>query len=251
MDDAGKIPTNLRLLAVLEAVAEAETALTAAEVGRRIGLPKPTAHRLCQTLIDEGFIVRAGDGKRLAPGRRARIMSNGLLHSSIQHTARRQILMRVSRVAGETVNFAAPRDEGMTYIDRVETDWPFRIQLPVGTHVPFHCTASGKTYLASLPEPERRRFVMSLDLSGNTPKTIVSHERLLDELGKTAERGYALDDEELYEGMIAISVPVRDEAGRFAAALAVHGPVQRLDFDIALSHLEMMKAAAAELAELA
>ena len=41
------------------------------------------------------------------------------------------------------------------FADRVETDWPFRVLLPVGTHVPFHCTASGKTYLASLPAANR------------------------------------------------------------------------------------------------
>ncbi len=42
-----------------------------------------------------------------------------------------------------TCNIATPDRDGMVYIDRVETKWPLRIQLPIGTTVPFHCTASG------------------------------------------------------------------------------------------------------------
>lgn len=243
-----KIPTNLRLLVVLETLAEAEGALTAAEIGRRIGLPKPTTHRLCQTLIEEGFISRQGDGKRLAPGRRARTMSSGLLHASAHQLARRQVLMRVSQTVGETVNFAAPREDGMTYIDRVETDWPFRIQLPVGSNVPFHCTASGKTFLAALPTPRRDQIVHSLNLTRQTCNTITDPTELAAELANTATRGYAIDNGELYEGMIALAVPVRDNAGRFIAALAFHGPEQRLSAATALAHLDMMKGAAEELA---
>ena len=45
---------------------------------------------------------------------------------------RRQILLDVAQEVGETVNFAVPRETGMDYLDRVETGWAFRIQLPTG-----------------------------------------------------------------------------------------------------------------------
>ena len=42
----------------------------------------------------------------------------------------------------------------MVYWDRVETEWPLKVQMPIGTRVPLHCSASGKMYLSSLtPDP--------------------------------------------------------------------------------------------------
>ena len=57
----------------------------------------------------------------------------------------------LSSKIGETINLVVPDRLNMIYLDRVETNWPLRIQLPIGTQVPFHCTASGKLYLSTLP----------------------------------------------------------------------------------------------------
>ena len=86
----------------------------------------------------------------------------------------------------------------MFYADRVETDWPFRVLLPVGTHVPFHCTASGKTYLASLPAAKRRTMLAGLDLHQYTETTHLSAATLEQELKQVARDGYALDREEFH-----------------------------------------------------
>lgn len=248
--DEGRIPTNLRTLMILEAVGEAGDAMTSAEIGRVVGLPKQTIHRLCNALVDEGFLSRDESGRRLRPGRRTRGMASNLLHSSAPVIARRQILERVADAVGETVNFAAPGESGMTYIDRVETDWAFRIQLPIGTHVPFHATASGKTYLASLPPRERKKIVASMTLDRHTDRTHVAPEALLEEVTQIARQGYAIDDEELMEGMVALSVPVRNSSGRYVASLAFHGPVLRISKDSLLDHLELLLEASADLREL-
>jgi len=221
-----RIPTNLRTMLILEAVGTQTETMTAAEVGRMIGLPKQTVHRLCNTLVDEGFLVRTRDGG-LTPGRRTRLMASGTLHASSSHIARHQILKQLAEEVGETVNFVVPEDAGMSYKDRVETDWPFRIQLPVGTHVPFHCTASGKTFLSSRRKSERQQLVHALELTASTGNTLATPDALLTELNKIARRGYAIDNEEFIEGMVAIAVPVRDTQGRYLASIGVHGPVQR------------------------
>ena len=248
--DEGRIPTNLRTLLILEAVGQAGDAMTSAEVGRLVGLPKQTIHRLCNVLVDEGFLARDESGRRLRPGRRTRAMASNLLHSAAPVIARRKILERVADSIGETVNFAAPGDSGMVYIDRVETDWAFRIQLPIGTHVPFHCTASGKTYLASLPPRERKKIVSAMTLDRHTDHTHTSSQALLDDVAQIARQGYAIDREELMEGMVALSVPVRNASGRYVASLAFHGPVIRISIDSILDHLEVLQEASADLREL-
>ncbi len=240
MASGERIPTNLRTLLILEVLGNVGEPMTATDLGRAVGLAKQTAQRLCATLEAEGFLTRQGTSKRFLPARRIRSMSAGLLFASRAHIARHQVLEDVARQVSETVNFVVPEESGMSYLDRVETDWPFRVQFPVGSNVPFHCTASGKTFMASLPPKARRAFVEGLDLSQQTPQTHVSPESLLKDLADVAKRGFALDREEFIEGMVAIAVPVRDLAGRFVAALAFHGPVQRISIESAVDRKEVL-----------
>ena len=242
-----RVPTNLRALLILEAMGQSRDSLTASDVGRIVGIPKQTAHRLCMTLVEEGYLNRVDKRGAFHPGRRARSLATGLLHASVQHHSRHQVLQWVADQVGETVNFVVPEDQGMSYKDRVETNWAFRIQLPIGSHVPFHCTASGKTFLASLPKAERRRLVNVMQLSPLTENTITTPTDLLSELQTVGRQGYALDNEEFLEGMVAVAVPVLDPQGRYFASLAAHGPNQRLSVEQLVDHVPMMSEAAGRL----
>ncbi|WP_425044226.1 IclR family transcriptional regulator [Primorskyibacter sp. S87] len=247
MADTERIPTNLRTLLILEILGKSDQPLTATEINALLNLPKQTVHRLCVTLEENGFITRQGNSRRYQVARRLRQLGVGLLHNSRDHIVRRQILMEVARQVGETVNYVVPEASGMNYLDRVETDWAFRIQLPVGTHVPFHCTASGKCFLASLKPKQRANFVSSLTLEQMTQSTHTSAEPLLQELKEISRLGYSLDQEEFLEGMVAIAVPVTDPSGRFVAALAFHGPTQRISLPDAVKETEFLKTAASRL----
>ncbi|WP_420860309.1 IclR family transcriptional regulator [Algirhabdus cladophorae] len=249
MTDSQRIPTNLRTLLILEALGKSDDPMTPTQINEHIGLPKQTVHRLCTTLEEEGFLTREADGKHLRPSRRARQMGFGLLHASHHHIVRHQVLADLAASVGETVNFVVPEDTGMHYLDRVDTGWPFRIQLPVGSNVPFHCTASGKAFMASLSPSQRANFVSGLNLKSLTERTHRSAETLLEDLKSCAKRGYALDDQEFMEGMVAIAVPVIDASGRYAGSIAFHGPSQRLDVDTAVARLPELKSAAKKLSD--
>ncbi|MEM7240824.1 MAG: IclR family transcriptional regulator [Pseudomonadota bacterium] len=226
-----RIPTNLRTLLICEVIGKSDHALTPTEINQDIGLPKQTIHRLISTLVNEGFLIRDKDRNKYRPSRRLRLIGAGLLHASRSNIMRHQILQQVAAEIGEAVNFVVPEETGMNYLDRVETDWPFRIQLPRGSNVPFHLTASGKTFMASLKPKHRQRFVESLDLQPTTGNSFTQKEALLSELSGVAKQGYALDREEFIDGLVAVAVPVLDSANRFVAALATHGPKDRLKPD--------------------
>lgn len=242
-----RIPTNLRTLLILEVLGNSDLPMSPTEINACLNLPKQTIHRLCTTLVAEEFLVYDSDGKRLRPSRRLRTMASGILFASRMHIARRQILQEVALAVGETVNFVVPAEDGMSYLDRVETNWAFRVQLPIGTHVPFHCTASGKTFLATLSKPARAKMVNALRLEKLTPNTIDDPERLLEELAAISRQGYAIDNEEFVEGMVAIAVPVKDERDRFVAALAFHGPTPRLTVEKSIAMRSILITAAEKL----
>lgn len=243
------IPPNLRTLMILEVLGNSEEAMTPTQINAEIGLPKQTIHRLCKTLLEAGYLTREEDGKRLRPSRRSRLFGAGLLHASRSHILRRQVLMDIANKVGETVNYVVAEENGMRYLDRVETDWPFRIQLDIGSHVPFHATASGKTFLAGLKPAARKRFVSGLPLTPLTANTQTDPTALLTELAAVAKAGHSLDREEFFEGMVALAVPVKDPMGRFVAAIAFHGPTQRLSVEDMLDKKQILIDGAGKLQE--
>ena len=242
---ADHTPPNMRILRILEIICNSDRALTPTEINEHLGWPKQTLHRLCQTLIRNVYLDK--HQRRLVPRKPLLSLAFGLANHATNHTARHQILKQIARKVGETVNFVRPDIKGMVYADRVETNWPFRSALPIGTHVPFHCTASGKTYLANLPIPQRRKILASLDLQTYTTATLNDSASLEDELTRINDQGFAIDLEEFHTDMIAIAVPVYDDQKRFFAALAIHGPKQRFDKDQALARLPLLLASAAQI----
>lgn len=248
--EEGAIPTNLRLLIVIEEMANAGVPVTPTDVNRVLGLPKPTIHRLFATVEAEGFIQREIDGREYSPGLRLRTLSAGILSSLRIRTARIAILTRLAEHIGETCNIALPERDGMIYLDRVETKWPLRIQLPIGTRVPFHCTASGKLNLSSLSDGHLEQFAKAAELKAFTSKTIQKPKKLMEEIRGVRERGFATDNEEFMDGMIAVGVPILGPNGRLVSTLSFHAPVQRLNMQDAMHHLDALRNAAKNLSAL-
>lgn len=246
-EERERVPPNLRLFLILEEIVRVGTPMTPTEVNAALGLPKPTIHRLFATLEAEGLLQRELDGRSYSVGTRMRKLATNTLSSLRIRTPRLAVLNRLAEEIGETCNIAVPDRYDMIYLDRVETKWPLRIQLPIGTHVPFHCTASGKMYLSSLPDRHLERWLANASLTAVTPASITDPDALRAELETTRRNGYSRDAEEYITGMIAMAVPVPDDQGRLISTLSFHAPVERLALKDGLQHLDRMKRSAAEL----
>lgn len=244
------IPTNLRLLQVMEVIAKLGVPTTPSEIHHQIGLPKATVHRLFNTLEEEGFLQRDIDGKSYSPGGRMRRLALETLSSVRIRNARLAVLRALVNEIGETCNIAIPDRNEMIYLDRIETEWPLRIQMPVGSRVPLHCTASGKMYLSTLKPNHLDRFLDSLDFEPHTSYSITSKAALSIELDQVREQGYALDRQEFIDGMVALAVGIEDSQGRFASTVSFHAPTQRMKLDEVLDFLPALQDTAKQLSML-
>ncbi len=245
-----QIAPNLRLLAIIEEVAQAGVPVTPSAISEALGLPVPTIHRLLATAEDEGLLQRDADGRSYGPGRRIRRLSAAVLSSQRIRTERLLVMKALAEEVGETCNLAAPARYGMVYLDRVETHWPLRIQLAIGTQVPFHCTASGKMYLSSLRTDKLNRFLKWLELDYHTDFTITDQARLRGELSATRQQGYATDNQEFMLGMSALAVPIKDGEGRLLSTLSIHAPEQRHSIASLVDQLAAIRKTASRIEEL-
>jgi DNA-binding IclR family transcriptional regulator len=249
MADGGpeKGSRSIRALEILEAAVAAGRPLGVADFTAATGLPKATVHRLCGLLEKEGFLAPDVATKGLTLGHRFRNLALGGIAVGGVGAYRHRILSELSYEIGETCNFNIPAGSEILYVDRVETKWPLRTQLPVGSRVPLHCTASGKLYLASLPAAQRRRLISAIELRPYTENTITNLETLETELETIRREKFSKDVSEFIDGMVAVAVGVTDARGRLAAIIACHAPDVRMNLERAVSYLPAMRRAAAAL----
>ena len=238
---------SVRTILLLREVADAVEPITANEISERTGLPKATVYRLCEQLLGAGLIRRQLGGRGYVAGPKLIDLAQSVLASRSVYVTRHAILARLAKEIGETCNLVAPEGGGMVYWDRVETEWPLRLQLPVGSRVPFHATASGKMYLASLPMAQCTRLLKEIELEPHTENTLTVPEVLQQHLLDTRKRGYSLDDEEFIQEMTAIAVPVLDQQKRYVASLAVHAPKSRMTIEHAKGYVDLLKDAASHI----
>lgn len=245
-----RIPTTLRLLTLLEEVVRRGGPVTPTELSPSTDLPKATLHRLFQTLEAEGYLQREPDGRAYSVGPRARRMAVATMSSMRMRTPRLAIMRALAKDTGETCNFAIPDREAMIYLDRVETEWPLRVQFSEGAKVPQYCTAGGKIYLSTLSDLRLDSYLRNADLAQLTPATLTDPDTLRAEIMKVRQQGFAIDNEEFLEGVIAFAMPLRDPYGRMPATIAFQGPKQRISLEDGYRHLPRLKQAADELSAL-
>lgn len=244
------LPPSFRTLQILEVLASEGRPLTVTEINAPLKLPVPTIHRLVSGLEAEGFLSRHLDGRRYQPGPKLRRMMQGVIQFWHQSLPARDLLIRLNHHVGETCNLAIPDEDAMLYVARVETQWPLRIQLHVGSRVPLHATAAGKLSLSFMNQSDLDRYLKRSRFEAYTPATITDPDRLRDELLQISGQGYSTDRQEFIAGMVAVAAPVKNSSGNLVATLSFHAPEQRMTLENGLQHLPHLLAAAEELAQL-
>jgi len=238
-----------RVMDIIEAVSKAERPLSPADLALLLNIPKPSIHRLLNQLENDR-VVQTNMRGLIVPGLRLHGVAWGVLHSQRFSAARRAILQQLTEQTGETCGIAIANDSEMIYYDRVQSDWPLQLNLPVGSHTPAWCTASGKLYLSSLPKQRRQKIISHLPLRQYARNTIVDVEQLEADLATTRQRKIGTDNEEFVDGMAGCAVPILDAEGRLCACLFIHAPLLRKSLDQLLSYRDILHTAAAELGTL-
>lgn len=224
-----------RAMRVLEAFAEHPAGVALTRLSAELGYGKASLSKILATMERDGFVRRDGAGHfhlswrllALAFGHAQRVGVSGVCMPVLQALANEtDELVQLAVIEGDHVLFVAKAEgPGQT----------LRLVPLVGVVAPTHATASGKVWLASLPEARAVEVIQRQGLPPITSKTITSRPRLLAELGRVRENGYAITDGELAEEGRAIAAPiVRD--GRVVGAVAVSGP----SFRLSLSRLQRL-----------
>src|SRR5919112_416370 len=216
-------------LQILTMIAERDEGLTLSEVSRLSGVPKPTAHRLINVLLECGMI-RSGAKDRYLVGPQCLILGNRFLNGLDLRQEAQDLLRELARDTMETCHLGIKEGTRIVYIEKVESPHAVRMYSRVGATNPVHSTALGRAILAYCGE-DTVEAVIDSGLECRTPNTITDPNRFRANLAEIKERGFAVDDVENEEGIRCVAAPVFDHSGDVVAGISVSGPEQRITKD--------------------
>lgn len=214
-----------RVLDILETIATAKYPPSPLDLAVDLDIPKPSIHRLLQTLEQEGF-VKCDTYGGFVVGDRTYKWLMSTWEQEPRKIERLAILQKLSDQIGETCGIAILSNNQMLYTDRVQTNWPLQVYLPVGSTVPLWCSSSGKLFLSFLEPTRRKKVLAQLPIAQMTKNTMTHIDRLDTHLAEIYEKQLGSDNEEFIAGMVACSVPILKE-GNIIACLYVHAPTIR------------------------
>jgi len=192
------------------------------ELAASSGLAKSTTSRLLTALERHQLVRRDPDG-RFWPGELfVRYAWQGTADADLVAVAQ-PYLDQLGELTGETINLGIESGNAIQQVAQVDSRYMIGGTNWIGLAVPLHCSASGKVLLAygaaEIPaEPFEAR----------TERTITSRSRLQAELALVRDRGFAVTDEELEPGLVAVAAPVFAGGPTAIAAISVSGPASRL-----------------------
>jgi DNA-binding IclR family transcriptional regulator len=200
--------------------------LTLAQIVRRTGLPRSSAHRMLERLVQLRWLRRSGRDYEL--GMRLVELGSLAVHQDRLVRAARPLLGELHRATGLVVHLAVLDGPDVVYLDKVGDSPLAPIPTRVGSRQPAHCTAVGKAILAYRDEDA------TVDLRVRKTKySIATGSQLAVELSRVRAHGVAFEREESLLGFGCVAAPIGGpcESQEVIAAVSVCGSMNRMMFD--------------------
>jgi DNA-binding IclR family transcriptional regulator len=215
-----------RALAILEALGRKSQGCGCTELGKMLHLHKSTVHRLVSTLQAHGFAEKDPHTERYKLGTKMIYLGQEALNSLDFRKVAIPFMQELVEISRETVQLAVLDGGEVLVLERDHS--PEVITVNLGLRGQVHCTAEGKVLLASLPPEKVVKILKKKGMFRHTAHTITEISQMISHLEKVRSQGFAVNTEEMVEGVRAIAAPVYNHAGRVIAALSITGPSSRL-----------------------
>lgn len=197
--------------------------LRTSDIAAMTGIPMPTAFRIVSTLEDLGYLERRHDGS-VQPGVKVLTLGSAAMRGSSLVQLSDRPLRLLAEATGETVNLGVLVEDRVLYLARLRNADLVTANVHVGSTLPAPYTSMGKVLLAYLPQDDLERRITDASLPpGAGPNAVTNMSALRAQLEQIRRDGYAVQDEELAQGLRSVSVPVfgSDDAPAAAVNVAV------------------------------
>lgn len=226
-DKAGYIiKTVLNSLELLEAFKGEKPELGVSELSKILKLHKNKIFRLLATLEYMGYIEQDTFTENYRLGLKSLELGQSFIHHLRLLSIAKPVLKELVGKIKESAYVGVIREKNVIYLDIVEADQVLKVASRVGNMLPIYATAIGKSQIAFESKDSIEKLLPD-KLKAFTKNTITDKENLFKELEKIRRQGYAIDNEELDEGVICVGAPLRDYTTHIIGGISVSAPVIR------------------------
>ena len=216
-----------RAIDVLSAVAQSAAPASASALARATGQPRATVSRTLRTFADRGIVAETPSGWVLG-NELFRLARSADPHGALIEVSDRP-LRRLRDRAGESALLAIVTGRtGMEIVTQLDGAHRLGVVGWVGADVPLHASAAGKLVLAELSQSELEAWFEEAEPVRLTARTVTTAAGLAAELRRVRRGGWAEIVDELEDGLMSLSAPIRDRSGTLVAAIGLSGPSSRI-----------------------
>jgi DNA-binding IclR family transcriptional regulator len=134
----------------------------------------------------------------------------------------------------------------VVFVQKVDGPGPIKFDTYIGKCSELHCTAIGKSLVASQPEESIESLLSNYSFNRFTRNTISSRAAFLAELARVRQLGYSMDDEEEELGVRCVAVPI-PSIGNISTAVSVTGTVSQMHIEDIDKIVALVRRAAARI----
>ncbi len=219
-----------RALDILLCFSRTEPTLTLTQIVERVGIHKSTVHRLLATLERKGFLQRIAESGSYRLGWALLELGSSVLESSDLHRQAMPYMQRLATEYRENIDLGILDGASVLYLQVIESPQRVKISSAPGQRLPVFCTATGKAFLAFLPDQQAKE-ILKAGRRKYTEFTTTDADEIRKQLDLTRKRGFAISEQEYELGINAVAAPILDARQHPVAAMAIVGPTFRMTLE--------------------
>ena len=190
------------------------------ELTKKSGFPNSTIHHMLSTFLPYDYVSQDPETKKYHLGFKFLNISNLILNNIDIRKIAHKYLLQLHAESGEAVHLAVLRNGKVVYVDKINKSDGLSLATYIGFYTDPHAAAGGRVLLSQLATNKIMEIYQGTSLKKYSKNTITNFDQLLNELRKVKKQGYAIDDEEYYEGVRCVAAPIK-AGGKVVAAVSI------------------------------
>lgn len=229
MSESKALITSLsKSITILRAFVDGKEEWGARELAAAVQLPRSSVYRLLKALEVEGLLELDPETQKWRAGMELYRFGFVTYHRARYPQLALPLMRELVNQSQETavLGLYLPQHRQMTFASKVESPYPLRYALEIGTRQSLLTGATGKAILAFLP-PEEVDAIIAQELAAGPPHPAPDLQALHRQLAAIRAAGYALTSGERIPGAVGCAAPVRDARGEVIGCLGLTVPDTR------------------------
>lgn len=222
-----KVPAVEKCFAILELMAKTDRSLGISDISRHLSLNKSTVFNMVHTLIDLNVLNADSEGKFEFGPRFYMLGQAAKKRSKLIHVVH-PCLERINRETKLSAFLGIRSHLRTVLIDKVDSAYGVKVSSEIGMQMPALAGAAIKAMISLLDKPQADELIDHAQMTRYTPRTIVDKAAYKAEIDKVRREGFAFDEEEYIEGLVAVAAPIHVKVDHMQAAIWAVGLAQQV-----------------------